>query len=127
MAPSDKPPVIRLLAVDDDENLLEMISEHFDRKGFKLTTAVCGADALRRLDEGRFDVALLDVGLPDLHGLDLLAKIKEKYPEVEVIMLTAHGSIENAIQAMKSGAYDYVTKPFHFNELDVHVDRKSVV
>lgn len=123
MATADKAPPIHLLMVDDDETLLEMMKERFERERVKLATAVNAADALTLASRSRFDVVLLDVGLPDMSGLDLLSKLKEQHPETEVIMLTAHGSIENAIQAMKNGAYDYLTKPFHFNELDIHVQK----
>lgn len=123
MTTTEKPLVIRLLVVDDDEALLEMMREHFDRKGTKVITAGVGADALKLAADGRFDVALLDVNLPDMNGLELLNQLKEQHPEIEAIMLTAHASIETAIQAMKSGAYDFVTKPFHFNELDIHVQK----
>lgn len=123
MAASEKTPAIRLLVVDDDESLLEMMRERFDRKGTKIVTTTRGAQALDLADQHRFDIALLDVSLPDINGLELLAHLKEKHPEIEVIMLTAHASLESAIQAMKSGAYDYLTKPFHFNELDIHVQK----
>src|SRR5262249_32720255 len=123
MAPNEKPLTIRLLVVDDDEALLEMMRERFDRKGIKIATTPRGADALKLASDGRFDVALLDVSLPDIHGLELLNRLKEQHPEMEVIMLTAHASVESAIQAMTSGAYDYLTKPFHFNELDIHVQK----
>jgi DNA-binding NtrC family response regulator len=123
MSDSEKLPPIRLLVVDDDANLVEMMQERFDRKGTKIATAATGAAALTQAAGARFDVALLDVNLPDMNGLDLLARLKEQHPEIEVIMLTAHGSIETAIQAMKSGAYDFLTKPFHFNELDIHVQK----
>ncbi len=123
MAATEKSLTIRLLVVDDDDTLLEMMTQRFDRKGIKIITAATGADALTLASQGRFDVALLDVGLPDINGLELLAKLKEQHPEMEVIMLTAHGSIETAIQAMKAGAYDFLTKPFHFNELEIHVQK----
>jgi DNA-binding NtrC family response regulator len=123
MATAEKPLTIRLLVVDDDETLLEMMRQRFERKGTTITTAGCGADALTLAAEGRFDIALLDVSLPDMNGLELLNKLKEQHPEMECIMLTAHASLETAIQAMKSGAYDFLTKPFHFNELDIHVQK----
>src|SRR5438132_1710888 len=123
MATAEKPLTIRLLVVDDDETLLEMMRQRFERKGTKITTASCGGDALKLADEGRFDIALLDVSLPDINGLELLNKLKEQHPEMECIMLTAHASLDSAIQAMKSGAYDFLTKPFHFNELDIHVQK----
>ncbi|HZZ81894.1 MAG TPA: sigma-54 dependent transcriptional regulator [Gemmataceae bacterium] len=123
MASPDKPLTIRLLIVDDDEALLDMMKERFDRKGIKLSTAGTGADALALAERDRFDIALLDLSLPDINGLDVLGRLKERHPEMEVIMLTAHGSIEIAIQAMKAGAYDFLTKPFHFNELEIHVQK----
>src|SRR5437660_1307826 len=123
MAASDRSNPVRLLMVDDDETLLQMMRERFERKGLKLVTATTGAAALALAGHTTFDVVLLDVGLPDIDGLVVLSKLKEQHPEMEVIMLTAHGSIESAIQAMKTGAYDYLTKPFHFNELDIHVQK----
>ena len=123
MAAKEKKPSIRLLVVDDDETLLEMMKEGFERKGIKVIATTKAALALDLASQGRIDIALLDVNLPDGNGLDLLTKLKEQHPAMEVIMLTAHGSIESAIQAMRSGAYDYLTKPFHFNDLEVHIQK----
>src|SRR5215813_2549698 len=103
MASADKKLTIRLLIVDDDDALLDKMKDHFDRPGVKLTTASNGADALTLANRQHFDVALLDVGLPDINGLEVLAQLKERHPEMEVIMLTGHGTIEIAIQAMKAG------------------------
>jgi DNA-binding NtrC family response regulator len=114
---------IRLLIVDDDDTLLEAMSQRFIRKGLNVSCARSGAEALECVEQKRFDVALLDLHLPDLSGIELLGKLKELYPEIEAIMLTAHGSMETAIQAMKAGAYDYLTKPFHFHELEVHIQK----
>jgi DNA-binding NtrC family response regulator len=121
-----KPPKampVRLLLVDDDESLLEMMQERFDLQGIKIATCARGKDALALIERERFDIVILDVNMPDINGLDLLHQIKASHPELEVIMLTAHASIESAIQAMKAGAYDYLTKPFHFNELEIHVQK----
>src|SRR5262249_2693141 len=74
-------------------------------------------------DQVRCDVALLDLHLPGQSGIDLLARLKERQPQLEAIMLTAHGSIETAILAMKLGAYDYLTKPFHLPELEIHIQK----
>jgi DNA-binding NtrC family response regulator len=123
MAASEKKTPIRLLVVDDDETLLEMMKEGFERKGMKVFATTKAALALDLASQGRMDIALLDVNLPDGNGLDLLTKMKEQHPAMEVIMLTAHGSIESAIQAMRSGAYDYLTKPFHFTDLEVHIQK----
>src|SRR5208337_863777 len=80
-------------------------------------------EALAQAASHRWDVALLDLHLPDMTGVELLPLLKEQQPELEVIMLTAHGSIETAIQAMKRGAYDYLTKPFDSAELEVHLEK----
>jgi DNA-binding NtrC family response regulator len=88
-----------------------------------VTTAASGAEALTKASQRRQDVALLDLNLPDISGIDLLARLKEDQPELEALMLTAHGSMETAIQAMKRGAYDYLTKPFHLPELEIHIEK----
>jgi DNA-binding NtrC family response regulator len=114
---------LRLLVVDDDDILRETLAKRFERLGMAVTTAATGAEAVARVEAARQDVALLDLHLPDTTGIDVLAKIKEIQPETEALMLTAHGSIETAIQAMKRGAYDYLTKPFHFPELEIQIHK----
>src|SRR5512138_207077 len=110
---------IRLLIVDDDDQLREALVRRFQRQGVSVTAAASGAEALDKAAQAPCDVALLDLHLPDLSGIDLLERLKEAQPPLEAIMLTAHGSIETAIQAMKRGAYDYLAKPFHLPELEV--------
>jgi DNA-binding NtrC family response regulator len=87
------------------------------------TAVGSGEEALKQAAAGRFDVALLDLRLPDMDGLELLGKLKGIQPELEALLLTAHGSIETAILAMKKGAYDYLTKPFRVAELEVHIQK----
>src|SRR6266511_3557729 len=122
MTPS-APTQARLLIVDDDEQLAEALARRFQRTGHTATLASSGEQALEAAAQAPFDVVLLDLHLPGMDGLAVLAKLKELYPELEVILLTAHGSIETAIQAMRKGAYDYLTKPFHLPELEVHIDK----
>jgi DNA-binding NtrC family response regulator len=115
---------LHLLIVDDDEQLRQTLARRFQRQeGVTVTEAGTVAEALAAVDHRRHDVALLDLHLPDQTGIDLLMQLKARQPELEAIMLTAHGSIETAIQAMKQGAYDYLTKPFHLPELDIHVEK----
>src|SRR5262249_43825578 len=95
----------------------------FRQTGMTVTEAGSGEEALERADEVRFDVALVDLHLPGISGIELLGKLKERQPEMESIVLTAHGSIETAIQAMKQGAYDYLTKPFHLTDLEIHIQK----
>jgi DNA-binding NtrC family response regulator len=116
-------PPPHLLIVDDDDLLREALVRRFQRQGMPVTAAASGEEALARTAQGRWDVALLDLHLPGLSGIDLLAQLKEQQPDLEGILLTAHGSIETAIQAMKRGAYDYLTKPFHLPELEVHIEK----
>jgi DNA-binding NtrC family response regulator len=112
-----------LLLVDDDDELRAVVAARFRRLGMRVTEARSGEEALARTAQARFDVALLDLHLPGISGIDLLAALKERLPETEAILLTAHSSIETAVQAMKRGAYDYLTKPFRLADLEVHVQK----
>src|SRR5438093_1289848 len=114
---------IRLLIVDDDDQLRETLVRRFQRQGMSVMSDARGEEALTKAESNRWDVALLDLHLPGISGIELLEKLKERQQELEAIMLTAHGSLETAIQAMRKGAYDYLTKPFHLPELEVHIDK----
>jgi len=114
---------VRLLIVDDDDDLRQTLVERFRRGGAAVTEADSAEEALARAASGRFDVALLDLHLPGLDGIELLTRLKEQQPELEALMLTAHSSVETAVQAMRRGAYDYLTKPFRLPDLEVHVQK----
>jgi len=102
-----------ILIVDDDRGIRYSLKRMFEEKGLHTITARNGREALQLLEEGLSpDLALIDIVMPGLSGLDLLEAMKEKYPRLVVIMATAHGTTERAIQAMKLGAYDYIQKPF---------------
>jgi len=120
--PADHPP-IRLLSVDDDVQLRQTLVRRFQRQGMEVTEADSAEEALALADTNRYDVALLDLHLPGMSGVELLEKLKERQPELEALMLTAHGSVDTAIQAMKRGAYDYLAKPFHLPELEIHIQK----
>ncbi len=122
MTNGNRPPV-QLLIVDDDEEMRAIVAARFRRLGMRVTEAGSGEEALARAASARFDVALLDLHLPGISGIELLAALKERLPELEAILLTAHSSIETAVQAMKQGAYDYLTKPFQLADLEVHVQK----
>lgn len=117
------PTPIRLLIVDDDDPLRETLVRRFQRQGMTVIAAANGEGALIQADQGHFDVALLDLHMPGMNGIELLSKLKERQPEIEVLLLTAHGSIDTAIAAMKHGAYDYFTKPFQLPDLEVHIQK----
>jgi len=114
---------LRLFIVDDDETLRQMLAGRFKRQGMTVTTAGNMTEAIKLAQAQQFDVALLDLHLPDGSGVDLLGQLKANQPELEALMLTAHGSMDTAIQALKLGAYDYLTKPFHLPELEIHIQK----
>jgi DNA-binding NtrC family response regulator len=114
---------LRLLIVDDDETLRQTLAGRFKRQGMTVSAAGNIAEALKLAKAQQFDVALLDLHLPDGSGVDLLGVLKAGQPELEALMLTAHGSMDTAIQALKLGAYDYLTKPFHLPELEIHIQK----
>ena len=114
---------MRLLIVDDDEALRQTLARRFQRLGLAVAEAADAEEALAKAGHTAYDVALLDLHMPGMSGLELLGRLKGLWPELEAIMLTAHGSIETAIQAMRQGAYDYLTKPFQMADLEVHVQK----
>jgi DNA-binding NtrC family response regulator len=106
-----------VLVVDDEQVLAGAIGDYLGRHGHAVTVTSSGEEALKIIDREPPDIAVLDYRLPRMDGLAVLRKIKETRPEIKVIMLTAHGSVEGAVDAMKLGAYDYLTKPVDLEEL----------
>ena len=109
--------MIRILIVDDEARLVEAFRDQLTEDGMKVFTASGGDEALSIVKGENIDVAVLDIHLPDIDGVDLLLKVKQMEPSIEVIMLTGYGSIDTAIRSMKLGAYDYLTKPCKMSEL----------
>ena len=107
----------RILAIDDEQNIRTLIANEFSLEGFGVTTAKSGEEGLRFCDKENFDVVLLDIRLPKMNGIEVLRRLKEKTPNARVIMITAYGDIKTAVESMKLGAEDYVTKPFKLGEL----------
>jgi DNA-binding NtrC family response regulator len=106
-----------VLAVDDEQNIRRLIRDEFTLEGYDVTTAKNGEEGLALIQRKPFDVILLDVKLPKLNGLEVLKKIKEISSSVEVIMITGYGDIKTAVDSLKLGARDYVTKPFKLDDL----------
>jgi two-component system response regulator GlrR len=107
----------RILVVDDEEDLCVLIAMRLEHHGYSVSTETSCRGAFELLSREIFDAVILDLRLDDGDGLDLLDRIQEHDPELPVVMLTAHGSIETAVAAMQRGAYGFLTKPFHDHEL----------
>lgn len=115
----------RILVVDDDLEMCEMLSDVFKEEGFYVTTTGDSLDALKMVEREEFDVLITDLKMKGLKGLDLLERVNKLAPMTSVIIITAFGTIESAIKAMKMGAYDYITKPFQMDEVVLTV-RKAL-
>ncbi|MDY7079863.1 MAG: GAF domain-containing protein [Chloroflexota bacterium] len=107
----------RLLVVDDDEGTCKILSLVFERQGYEIETAGTGREAIIKAQERFFNLALLDINLPDVEGVELLATLKEMHPDTAVIMITAYASLETAVQALNEGASAYITKPLNVAEV----------
>jgi two-component system response regulator AtoC len=112
-----------VLIVDDEPILRESLSEWLRDEGYRVSTAEDAMIALRMIAEAEPDVAVVDIKMPGMDGVTLLKKIKETTPDLPVVMITAHGTIENAVRSMKEGAYDFITKPFPPEKLSVLLQR----
>lgn len=108
---------IRLLLIDDEVGFVNVLSNRLSRRGFVVGKANSGSEALQRLRQLDFDVAVLDLKMEDMDGIEVLKILKKMAPELIVIMLTGHGSAEAAHEGFKEGAYDYLTKPYELEDL----------
>jgi signal transduction histidine kinase len=106
----NEPP--RILVIDDEEGIRAGCRRALEPEGYIVETAATGQEGLRRFREGNFDLVLIDVVLPDMRGVDLLAPILEKDPDVVCVVITGYATVELAVQAIRSGAYDFLSKPF---------------
>lgn len=114
------PDNIKLLIVDDEVKFLDSIAQRLRLRGFDVTTAVSGAEALGAAGAGKFDLALLDLKMPGMDGTEVLKRLKEEHKYLEVIILTGHGSLDSAVECTKLGAFGYLPKPYELeNLLDV--------
>ncbi len=113
----------RLLIADDEVFIREGLQDALQEPGLDLQTASDAREVRRRLRKGAFDVILLDLRMPGVSGMDLLEEIRERHPESNVVILTAHGSVDTAVEAMKKGAFDFVTKPVDLTHVRLIVNR----
>jgi DNA-binding NtrC family response regulator len=108
---------ISILAVDDEQNLLELLITALGKRGFKVRTASSGAEALKLVERESFQLALLDIKMGPLNGVQLLKEIKDRRPVIKVIMMTAYPTLETRLDASENGASAYLTKPVDLQKL----------
>ena len=114
---------IKILIVEDDQEMVALLRDYLHREGFRVETALRGEEAVERISEVAFDLVLADVKLEGMDGMGVLRAVKELRPETPVILITAFGSIESAVEAVKEGAFHYLAKPFKLKELRLIVER----
>jgi len=112
----------RVLLVDDEKDFVEMLGLRLEEAGENVTPAHSGQECLKVLEEKEIDVVILDILMPGMDGIATLKEIKNRFPLVEVIMLTGHGTTESAVEGMKLGAFDYLLKPARFGELTAKLE-----
>lgn len=113
----------RVLVVDDDESLRRVVQVQLEQLGYEAATASGGVEALRMLQAAPFDLVITDLRMPRMSGLELLRTIRAEHPGVMVVMITAYGAIDTAVDAMRAGAFDYITKPVLTDQLELTVRR----
>jgi DNA-binding NtrC family response regulator len=107
----------KILLVDDEQDFLDVMSERIEARGMEVSTADSAALALEKVESGGFDAIILDLMMPGMDGLEALKAIKKKNPDLQVILLTGHATIEKGIEAMKLGAMDFIEKPADLDKL----------
>ena len=117
------PESYKVLVVDDEESILKLLSKELASPERIVHTANCAKTAREMVRKERYEVIVSDIRLPDGDGLELLTEFKDMEPDVEVILITGHGNIDNAVEAIRIGAYDYITKPFRLDRVELVVDR----
>lgn len=114
---------LRILFADDEAYLRDLMQEELPRMGHEVVTCPDGAAALRAAEKATFDIALLDITMPGMTGIEVLEKLRQISPETQVVILTGQASVDTAVQALRLGAFDYLTKPCKWAELEVLLER----
>ena len=112
-----------VLVVDDEENILKLLQRELGSEERMVFTALTAKQARAKIKKSQVDVVVLDIRLPDGNGMDLFTEFKANDPDLEVVLITGHGDIASAVEAMRMGAYDYITKPFKLDRLEMVIDR----
>ena len=112
-----------ILIIDDEEAQRNVLKGYLEKKGFKIFTASSGNEGVKSVKDNIIDIILSDYKMPDITGLEVLEQVKKINPEISFVILTAYGTIENAVRAMRLGAFDYISKPVDLDELDLLLER----
>ncbi|MBN1635970.1 MAG: diguanylate cyclase [Deltaproteobacteria bacterium] len=123
MMKNDPGTLSEVLVVDDQRETLDLITDYLNEKGFEVISVVSGEEALGLLQEKNFQIAIIDLHLPGLNGTELLKTIKKIKPSIQVIMITGYGTIRDAVECMKLGASDFITKPILLDHLHMTMKR----
>ncbi len=122
---SNRSPVSRVLVVDDEANLRKVLAAMLRKEGHDVTTASDGEQALAEISKHKTDVVVTDLVMPKVGGLEILKSMIANHPEIPVIIITAHGTVDSAVEAIKLGAFDYITKPFEQSEIQAVVAKAT--
>jgi DNA-binding NtrC family response regulator len=106
-----------ILLVDDEEQFLKVLSQRLEGRGMKVDTSTSGEEALKRAKGKEFDAIILDLAMPGMSGIETLKRIRSENPDIQIIMLTGHGSVEKSVEAIKAGAVDFLEKPADLNKI----------
>jgi DNA-binding NtrC family response regulator len=115
--------IAHLLAVDDDGAIRELLKEFFQGLGYEIALAANGSEALSIIRQQDFDCIISDHVMPDMNGLELLERLREQNKKIPFLMITGYPAIETAVEVMKRGAYDYITKPLQLEDVRIKVER----
>ena len=113
----------RVIVIDDDETVRDVLTSFLSEKGHEVVASVNGQEGLERLLSESFDIALVDLVMPGIGGMDILRELSSRNLKIPVIVITAYGTIQNAVESMKLGAFDYITKPFNLDEILIVIER----
>jgi DNA-binding NtrC family response regulator len=113
----------KVLLVDDEEEFVETLAERMRNRGMEVSTTNSGADALELVDDETFDVVVLDLKMPGIDGLEALKRIKKRRPDIQVVLLTGHATVEQGVEAIKEGALEFLEKPIDLTSLTDTIHR----
>ena len=111
----------RVLLIDDEQDFMDVLAERMRDRGMRVSTTTSPVEALDKADEGNFDAIILDLMMPEMNGLEALTRLREKNPDLQIILLTGHATVDKGIEAMKLGALDFLEKPIDIQALNAKI------